>query len=333
MPLRPFALAFCLAFAASLAFAQCEASKPVRELLQESQFRGKIIETQAQKDARNFAFRSALEQYPDDYFILSRQLSSFRDPDQALDWARAQSRLHPDHRVYEMIEAEATLGHDTPEAIRQLEALKAAHRDQPRIYLQLATAFGFGKFRDKPRVQAELDGYRKLCPDSTDSRFLSELSQNGSAAQIADEAVALRKHLEASSGDPDHNLWETLWKLEFKSHPLAEHPEVRKKIAEDIARFEALPAPPNDATPKRNQVAWLTFLRGGYESAGDQIRMDKITAQLLDEHSKSTEALRILQERFRKVQPFPPRGDEEKGIVWRRTHLAAVGESAQELPR
>ena len=43
-------------------------------------------------------------------------------------------------------------------------------------------------------------------------------------------------------------------------------------------------------------------------------------------------ALRILQERFGKDHPFPPRGDEEKGIAWSRTHLAAVGEWLKTVP-
>jgi thiol-disulfide isomerase/thioredoxin len=337
MPLKPFALIFWSTAGAAMMFAQCEAGAPLRQLLQKPEFRRKIVETQAEKDTRSAAFQKALADYPDNYFVLARQLSSFDDPDQALAWARDQRSQHTGSVVYEMIEAEALLGRDTPEAIRRLEALKAAHPDLPRIYLQLASAFGFGKFRDKPRVQAELDGFRKLCPDSTDGRFQSEVSQNGSPSQIASLATALREHLEAvtvaggaAAGDPDRGQWETLWSLEFKAHPLAEHPAVRKKIAEDLARFEALPAA--DAVARRNEVSWLAFLRGGYQSAGDQARADKINGEILEKYPKSAEALRIEQQRFRKDHPMPPAGDEEKTLAWRRVHLAATREWLKNSP-
>ncbi|HEY3837977.1 MAG TPA: redoxin family protein [Bryobacteraceae bacterium] len=323
MDIRPYTFAFCLAAGGGSIFAQCEASKPVRDVLQKPEFRRKIVETQEQKDARASAFRKALSEYPDNYFILVRKVSSLEDAGDALAWAQEEHRRHPNVLVYEMIEAEAMLGLNTPEAIRRLEALKAAHPDQPRIDLQLASAYGFGKFRDKPRVQAELDAYLKLCPDSTDGRFLSALSGNGSAAQIAAEAAALRKHLEGQAGEPDRNLWETLWKLEFKAHPLAEHGAVRKKIGEDLARFESRP---DDGT------AWLTFLRGGYESIGDTARVDRIDAEILEKHAKSSEALRIEQERFRKEHPYPPQADEEKGVAWRRLHLAAAREWLKNAP-
>jgi thiol-disulfide isomerase/thioredoxin len=142
--------------------------------------------------------------------------------------------------------------------------------------------------------------------------------------------VALRKHLETAEGEPDHNLWETLWKLEFKAHPLNEHPAVRKKIGEDLARFESLP--PSGDPAKRNEVTWQTFLRGGYESIGDRAAVDKFNQEILEKHAKSSEALRVLQERFRKDHPFPPPGDKEKGLEWRRTHLVAAREWLKNAP-
>jgi thiol-disulfide isomerase/thioredoxin len=319
MSVKSFALAIWFAGAGPL-FAQCEAPTPVRELLQKPEFRRKFVETQAQKDGRTAAFRKALSEHPDDYFVLRRQLTSFEDPQQALAWTRDERQQHPDSTIYEMIEAEALLGINTPEAIKQMEALKAAHPDLPRPYLQLASAFGFGKFRDKMRVQVELDGYRKLCPNSLDSSFLNELSRNGSPAQIAPVAASLREQLEAAAGDPNRGQWETLWSLEFKAHPLPEHPAVRKKIAEDLARFEALRA--NEDLSKRNQVSMQTFLRGGYQSIGDQAAVEKINDEIIEQHPKSSDAQRIGQQRFLKSHPMPPRNDEEKTIAWKRANLA-----------
>ena len=100
---------------------------PVRQLLEKPEFRGRIVESAAERDARHAAFRKAHDAYPDNYFVLRSELRSFDDRGDALQWARNQRREHPDRPVYEMIEAEALLGRDTPEAIRRMEALKRAH--------------------------------------------------------------------------------------------------------------------------------------------------------------------------------------------------------------
>jgi thiol-disulfide isomerase/thioredoxin len=325
---KPLAIAMSLASGAGMLLGQCEAPAPVREMLQNSEFRRTMGETQAQREARDAAFRKALAEYPDDYFVLRRKLLSFEDSGEGLAWARDERRQHPDSTVYEMIGAEALLGRNTPGAIKQMEAFKAVHPEMPRVYLQLADAFGFGKFRDKARVQAELDGYRKLCPNSTDSTFLNEMTRNGSPAQIAALAEAMRTRMEAAGGVPDHNQWETLWSLEFKAHPPAEHAALRKKIAEDLTRFEALNA--TDTAPKGREVSWLTFLRGGYQSIGDQARVDKINDEIVAKYARSTEAVHIEEQRFNKEHPFAPRGEEE--TEWRRLHLAAVREWLAKAP-
>ena len=329
MSVKLFAVAASLA-GTGLLFAQCESSAPVRELLKKPEFRRKAVDTEADRDMRTAAFKKALSEHPDDYFLLRRELQSFEDPDEALAWARGQSRRHPDTLVYQVIEAQALMGRNTPEAIKRLEALNAAHPDNPRIYLELADGFDYGKFRDKKRVQAELDGYRKLCPDSIDGSFLNETSQNGSPQQIASVAAALRKHLDAATGEPDRNAWESLWSLEFKSHPLAGHPAVRKQIAADLARLEALPA--SDSSSKPDEVAWLIFLRGGYQSVGDQAKVEKINNEILANHPKAGEARRIVLQRFRKEHPMPPPGDEEKTIAWRRANLALAREQLEKAP-
>ncbi len=318
-------LAIWIAAGAGVAFAQCEVSAPVRKLLEKSEFRAKIVETAEQREARNAAFRKALDEFADNYFVLRAQLRGFDDRGEALEWARSERRAHPGHLVYEMIEAEALAGRDTPEAIRRLEALAASHPDEPRIPLEIAGTVDLGRFRDKARIQKEIDAYRKLCPESADGQYLSLVSQNGTQQQIAEAAGALRKRLEAQAdGEFQRNSWEALWSLEFKAHPVAEHPAVRKRIAADLAKLEA--------SPKGTDAAWLNFLKSGYQSAEDQVAVDRLVNEILKTHLQSNEAKRIVQERFRKEHPYPSTGNEKQKEDWRRIQLAAAREWHKQWP-
>src|SRR5579859_3777480 len=103
MYLKLLASASFVATCGGLLFAQCDSPAPVRELLQKPEFRRKFVETQAEIDARNAAFQKALADYPDNYFVLTRKLSSFEDSDEALAWAREEHRRHPG-AISEMIE-------------------------------------------------------------------------------------------------------------------------------------------------------------------------------------------------------------------------------------
>lgn len=318
-------LAIWIAAGAGVAFAQCEVSAPVQKLLDKPEFRAKIVETAEQREARNAAFRKALEEFPDSYFVLRAQLRGFDDRGEALQWARGERHAHPGHLVYEMIEAEALAGRDTPEAIRRLEALAASHPDEPRIPLQIAGTADFGRFRDKARIDKEIDAYRKLCPESVDGQYLSLVSQFGTQQQIAEVAGALRNRLEAQAdGELQRNSWEALWSLEFKARPVAEHPAVRKRVTADLAKLEA--------SPKGTDAAWLNFLKNGYQSAGDQAAVDRLANEILKTHPQSNEAKRIMQERFRKEHPYPGTGDEKQKEIWRRIQLAAAREWHKQWP-
>jgi thiol-disulfide isomerase/thioredoxin len=322
MRLSP-SLAVCFS-AAGVAFAQCEVPVPVRQLLEKPEFRHKIVETPAEKETRAAAYRKAHEQHPNNWFLLRSELRSFDEPSEAREFARAQRAAHPDALVYEMLEAEALLGKDTPEAIRRLRALSAARPDQPRIHLQIASAHGFGTLRDKSVVQKEVDAYRKLCPDSIDPQYLDLVSQHGTPQQISTVAAELRGRLEKDTGDVQRGRWENLWALEFKAAPVPEHPAVRKRIGEDLARFES--------APQRQEAVWMNFLRSGYGSTGDQSAVDRLGAEIVKTHPQSNEAKRVVMEKFRKDHPYPSTGDESQRTEWRRLQIAESREWLKQWP-
>ena len=142
-----------------IALAQCEIPVAVQELLENRVMRRRVFETQAQREARAAAFKGALAQFPDNYFILSDQMMRILDPDERIRWASDLLKQHPDNPVYEILDAESLLGKNTPEAIRRLEAVKAGI---PNVYLSLASARS-GVFQDREKSQKDLDSYIGLC--------------------------------------------------------------------------------------------------------------------------------------------------------------------------
>ena len=306
---RTSLLAVLFAAAAANAWAQCEAPAAILRLLDRPEFGRRAAEPQAARDARAAAYRDALAQYPDNYFILRRelQMSYFDRPaGERIQRAREVHARHPGDPAFELLEAFALENHDTPQAIRRLEALQAAHPDAARVDLELAFLYGTGRYRDKARAQKELAAYVKLCPDSADTTFLGQVAANGSAEQMAAAAAGLRKSLDARAADPQPDHWEALWRLEFKVHPPAEHDAVRKRVAADLARFEQ--------SPRRHELEWQVFLRNGYESMGDQASVNRLSDEILEEHPQSDEAKRTVQDRWSKEH-------DEKDT---RAHLAAV---------
>ena len=116
---------------AGSAFAQCEAPAAVTRLLGGAAFGRKVVETQAGRDARAAAFRAALVEYPDNYFILRRELqvSYFDEPEERIRLAREWHDRHSGNPVFELLEAWALEGKDTPQAIRRMEVRSSADND------------------------------------------------------------------------------------------------------------------------------------------------------------------------------------------------------------
>jgi thiol-disulfide isomerase/thioredoxin len=308
-----------------IAFAQCEMPVAVRELLENPAMQRQLYETQAQRDARAAAFKKAVAQFPDNYFILRAQMTTMSDPDERFSWASDLRKQHPDDPVYQMLEAESLLGKDTPEAIRRFEAVKVGHPEIPNVYLSLAGARS-GMFLDKERSQKDLDGYIGLCSQSVslDGLFLNLIQQSGTPEQVAHTAAAARKRLETDPNETRTAPWEKLWSLEFKANPASEHPAVRTRIKEDLAKFEN--------SPRRQEVRFMQFLKSGYESAGDPAAVERLNEEILKLHPQSEQAKKILQKQWSEKHPWPGRKDKAALEAFSRASLAAAREWHQRWP-
>lgn len=305
-------LVLVLAGAIPALHAQCEPSLPVREILE------KIWATNTDnipykegEAIRRKLYAEALEAHPHDYFLLRMMLMTTGEKDDALAWAKSMREKYPERPVYDLIYAQALVGRDTPAARRMLEALKTSHPELTRARLVLADSiFGYGRHKDAGRARAEVEDFVKACPAPLDTSPLRSIGAHLPREQAMPVAAEVRKRLAAMPDSAMTGVWGALWALEFKARPPAEHPALRKQIANDLARFEK--------APERSELRWLTFLRGGYESAGDQDGLKRINDEIVARYPRSEAAKRELSDRWRRDHKYPADGDKAQMEAYRR---------------
>jgi thiol-disulfide isomerase/thioredoxin len=305
-----------LTFTAGIAQAQCQSSPPVRVITDRvQQPLEKSIPRPVNEAEDVKLLDEGLAKFPGDFFLVRARMLSESDQDAQIRWITSLREKHPRDLAYSILSAYALIGKDTPDAIRQLTALQAARPDAPQVYLALAFAVSSGKFKDKARVQQELDGFLKLCPAPISPTALQMITSNGTTEQLSQTDAAVRKRIES---DPDpyvRTTWTRLWALEFKVHPPAEHEALRKQVALDVARFEQ--------SPERNKLAWLLFLRTGYQDLGDTASVNKINDEILNRYPMSDISKQIVQDRWQKQHPYPTQGDQSQRDEFNRASVAA----------
>jgi thiol-disulfide isomerase/thioredoxin len=315
-----------LSFCCASAWSQCEPTPQVRAILDRasSPFQGIHISSE-QLDAKRAAVADGgLAQYPTDFFLLRLRMNSERDQDAQILWTESLLKKDPARPVYVLLHAHTIVGRDTPQAVKILEALEAAHPDEAQVYLELIYIFNYGKFKDKARVQQELSSYLKVCPAPLSANSLSTISQIATQEQLAKIAAGVRARLEQETNPLLRTNWPYLWTMEFKAHPPNEHDAVRKQIAQDLARFEQ--------SPDRHKIQFITFLRGGYQSLGDTAAVNRMNDEILRDSPSSSDAEEIVQDRWQKEHPYPSSADKEKKEAYSREALSAYNDWIKRWP-
>src|SRR5260370_6313999 len=225
-----------------LVYGQCEATAPVRQILERSRLRQEHGLTKTETYSRQVKIlEEGLVEYPDDNFLLLARMSAEPNKDAQIRWAETLHKKDLNQPVYALVQATALVGKRTGDAIRMLEALKTKHPEMAQIYLELAEIAKYGKFEDKPRLRQELEGFLKFCPASLDAQALGLLLQNGTSEQIAKTAVGVRRLLQEANDPLLSQPWEALWNMEFKISSPAEYGPLRHQIALDRARLNKSP--------------------------------------------------------------------------------------------
>ncbi len=297
----------------TLALPGCETSPEVRKILDE-RLDGKTLDKM--KFVERVAFeRQALEdliaKYPREYEPYQRLVSiRWTAPD---EFPPIQERFvklareNPGDPLALTVAGIALFHKDTPEGIGLLEAAKAKAPNFPWASLELANIYFGGKRADNSKVAENIAAFFSSCPHSTDGRAQWLLTKNASLQPKV--AVALRARLERET-DPKRLLdYETLWGLEFRTRPVAEHDALRKQIAVDLTRLESL-------NPK-GDAAWSAFLIKGYkESGAPQETMTTMEDRLLREYPNSGSADQIEEQRWVRAHKLPE--DQSDAAAWKK---------------
>jgi len=297
----------------TLALPGCETSPEVRKIL-DAKLDGNMLDKM--KFVERVAFeRQVLEdliaKYPREYEPYQRLVDMHRTaPD---EFPPIQERLatfareNPEDPLALTVGGMALFQKDTPESIRLLETAKVKAPHFPWPSFLLANIYFSGKRADNGKVAANISEFFATCPDSTNLWAQRLLTKNVSLQPKV--AVALRARLEKET-DPKRLLdYETLWGLEFRTRPPAEHEALRKQVAADLSRLGSL-------NPK-GDAEWFAFLIKGYKQSGaSQATITAMEDRLLQEFPRSSEAFGISEERWEKAHREPD--DQNDAAGWKK---------------
>ncbi len=307
----------------------CEPGPAVRQELRQLDLKVRNLTGANRFEALKRLAEGAVARHPDDYFVHVRYQSLVRSRKQQerqalIDRYKTLAEERPKDPKYAVLYARALLGTNTPLAIEVLKKAAGGEAD-PQVHLALADVYSFGKFADRAQTRSHLDGYFAACPASLDGRALSLLTRYGAPETIAKQAAALRERLSNETNPDLLRSWEETWNLEFKARPVPEHEALRKQIAADLDRLEAITAPEDDR--------WAGFLVSGYKMVGDPEKLRRAEDRLIAEYPASFAARNAVRERWRKEHPYPkPEDPDEKKQAFYRAQLAWAEEQLKRSP-
>jgi thiol-disulfide isomerase/thioredoxin len=129
------------------------------------------------------------------------------------------------------------------------------------------------------------------------------VSRIGDKEMMADAAQRLRARLESSNDPDDLAYWNDLWAIEFKLRPVAEHADLRQKIAEDVRSIRS---------KGLNTREWLVALQAGYKQAADKAGQTWADDELVRLFPKSETVRWMVVDRWREDHPYPRSEDSEQ---------------------
>jgi hypothetical protein len=229
---------------------------------------------------------------------------------------REQAKEHSDDPLALYLAGAVLFHTDTPESIRLEDAAKAKAPDFAWPNLQLAEIYSNGKLVDKKKSAEYLATFFSDCPGSTDRNAHWLLAMVGDKELQTRVAADLRKRLTAETDPEELKQYETLWGLEFRTHPPQEHAALREQVVADLKRVQALNSKPD--------AAWIAFVRKAYKQSGAS--EDELTAlddKILKEFPTSRAAYDVAFQRFKKAHKEPE--DQKDAKAWAAYNLIYRG--------
>lgn len=305
----------------------CEPSDETRQALKRFE-----IEDQSGKslgEKHKMILQDLLAQHPDDVFLHLRYQEiageeSIPERNAVVERYKVLADAHPHSAEYLFLYANALVDANTPQAIAELQKIVSTEPSYPLAHLELAEIYNWGRFANHPETRAQLSIFYDLCPASLNDQALSLLAHTATPEMAAKYSAPLRERM-LKETEPDRlNAWETVWNLEFKAHSPAEHPQVRKQLAADLARLQQSP---------QSSVEWLSLLEAGYKMLGDEEKLRRIQDQIMAEYPETDEAKMAYRERWTEEHPAPkPEDSEAAKQAFYRAEFQKASERLKKFP-
>ena len=192
------------------------------------------------RDRQHAMLQELLKKHPGDFhvqrrFQIHRQSGFFVDRDALVAEYREQMQKNANDPQAAYLYARLMIGRNTKEAIAILQKLGQQSPDFPWTHIQLAEIYTYANFRNPGQSNERLKQWIVQCPSAIHG--IAMITRSGDTEMMTAAAQRVRTRLEASKDIDDLSYWDDLWTLEFKLKPVPEHPELRKKIAEDLKRI------------------------------------------------------------------------------------------------
>ena len=306
------ALSVSCALEARAQMAPCEATPVVKQAL-------KIVSNKdLSRDSEVGAYRELLTRYPKNLFVHQRYQDAAMYPtpkewNAVIEEYRGLAKAHPGDPVFEYLALRAAIGNGTKDLMPALERVSGR---VPAAHLSLVQVYQSTVFKDAVKARDHLDAFMNACPTTlTPFQYLRSIETSdfvkASTARLR-QLLAKRTNLETAEWYP------TLWSLEFRIRPVAEHDLLRKQVAEDVRRLRTL---------KGTDAMFLSTLRSGYKQAGDADGEKWATGELAKLSYYATKAL------WDKDHPYPKVTDSpEVTQAYYQAHAKASPEWVRKWP-
>jgi thiol-disulfide isomerase/thioredoxin len=279
------------------------------ETLQEMKFTQRV-------SFRRQILEDLIEKYPREVEPYRRLIQATKqdDTDQypaLVDRFQKQAGQHPDDPLALYLAGLALSGRNTDLSIQMLEQARSKAKDFAWPALALANIYAPGTKRtDKKKAAEEIAVFFDACPSSTNEDAQHRLRAGSSELQ-ARVAQAVRARLATETEPKRLKDYETLWGLEFRTHPPQEHDALRKQVAADLKRLDSLSS--------RQDADWLVFLKNGYKQAGASPEiMTAREDRVIQEFPHSDQAYQIVRERWERNHKEPE--DQGDSAAWAKYH-------------
>jgi hypothetical protein len=271
---------------------------------------------------RSRALATLLQRFPNDVVVHRTYQSVARHvpdkgPEAVVDEYRSLLEKHPNDPMYSYLAANALVGYRTKEAIPQLERM-----DFPWAHYSLAEIYKAPAFKDREKASRHLQALMTACPESLEPFAL--LRDIEPSDFLRESAQKLRRLLEKRTDAEAAAAYVTLWPVEFKLRPLAEHVEVRRQVAEDVKKLRA--ADPGSG------LEYAQALMDGYKLLGDSENIKWAEQQVTARAPAGSRGL-FAYSAWSKANPAPkPDDPPEKHPAYYEALRKASAEWTRQLP-